>query len=170
MPSDGDAGMGATLAMRVLIVEDDMVIAGTLGPVVTRAGHELVGLAADQVSAVALLQATKVDLAFVDVHLLDGWTGVEVVRAANAEGAAAIFTTANRGMVPANFAGACGLIDKPYTDVQIEATLAYMAERLNGAPAEPAPKGFTPSLFWPERPRPRPTLAGHPLRRGHPSL
>lgn len=135
--------------MRVLIVEDDMVIAGHLGPVVSRAGHELVGLAADRGSAIALLQSVPVDFAFVDIHLFDGWTGVDVVRAAVAEGATAAFTTANPGLIPEDFAGACGAIDKPYSEEQIVAALAYVANRLAGRPEEaPPPRGFTVSPLW----------------------
>lgn len=142
--------------MRVLIVEDDMVIAGHLGPVVVRAGHELVGLAADRGSAVALLQSVPVDFAFVDIHLLDGWTGVDVVRAAVAEGATAAFTTANVGLIPTDFAGACGAIEKPYTEAQIERTLAFVGQRLAGGGAEiAAPEGFTLSPYWTRKLKPR---------------
>ena len=138
--------------MRVLIVEDDMVIAGHLGPTITRAGHDLVGLAADKDSAVALLRSTRVDLAFVDIHLLDGWTGVDVARAAGEAGAVAVFTTANRGLVPPDFAGACGVIEKPYRDEPIEAALAYVAARLaDGWAAVPPPAGFELAPQWAER-------------------
>ncbi|GLK57309.1 DNA-binding LytR/AlgR family response regulator [Methylopila capsulata] len=147
--------------MRVLIVEDDMVIAGNLGPIITRAGHDLVGLAAEMGSAVALLRSTRVDVAFIDIHLLDGRTGVEVARVAAEEGAVAIFTTANRGLAPPDFAGACGVIEKPYHDAAIEAALAYVAARLaDGWTAAPPPPGFELSPQWAKRPnatpRPRP--------------
>lgn len=135
--------------MRVLIVEDDMVIAGILGPVVVRSGHKLVGLAADHDSATALLRSVPVDFAFVDIHLLDGWTGVDVARAAVAEGATTAFTTANPGLVPSDFAGACGVIEKPYTEAQIEATLAFVSAKLRGKGYDlPPPRGFAVSPFW----------------------
>ncbi|WP_020186921.1 response regulator [Methylopila sp. 73B] len=138
--------------MRVLIVEDDMVIAGNLGPIITRAGHDLVGLAADKGSAIALLRSTRVDFAFIDIHLLDGWTGVDVARVAGEEGAVAVFTTANRSLVPADFAGACGVIEKPYRDEPIEAALAYVAARLaDGRAAAPPPPGLELSPQWAKR-------------------
>lgn len=149
--------------MRVLIVEDDMVIAGHLGPVVSRCGHDLVGLAADRGSAVALLQSVPVDFAFVDIHLLDGWTGVDVARAAAAEGVTAAFTTANRDLIPTDFAGACGVIEKPYGDAQIELILGYVAARLGDGPSDALPpSGFTPSAHWL-----RSLRQGAPRRRRH---
>ncbi|MFD1702475.1 response regulator [Methylopila henanensis] len=139
--------------MRVLIVEDDMIIAGHLGPLVARAGHELVGLAADRGSAIALLQSVTVDFAFVDIHLIDGWTGVDVVRAAVAAGAAAAFTTANFGLVPNDFAGAMGLIEKPYDEARILDVLAFVQARLEGGTEVPPPQGFALSPYWKGRPQ-----------------
>ncbi|GLK80161.1 response regulator [Methylopila turkensis] len=139
--------------MRVLIVEDDMIIAGHLGPLVARAGHELVGLAADRGSAIALLQSTTVDFAFVDIHLIDGWTGVDVVRAAVASGAVAAFTTANSGLVPNDFAGAVGLVEKPYDEARILAVLAFVQARLEGGQEVAPPEGFALSPYWKGRPK-----------------
>lgn len=123
--------------MRVLIVEDDMVIAGGMVPVVTEAGHELVGLAADRETAIALLGSANVHLALIDLRLADGWTGVDVARAAAANGVTAVFMTANPGLLPTDLAGASGLIEKPYDDDGLRAVLGYFAVRLAGALDEP---------------------------------
>lgn len=128
--------------MRVLIVEDDMVIAGGIAPAVTAAGHDLVGLAADRDTAVALLASADVDLALIDLRLADGWTGVDVARAAFENDVAAVFTTANPTLLPDDLAGALGLIEKPYTPRTIVAALGYFAERLEGRAPDAAPRGL----------------------------
>ena len=138
--------------MRVLIVEDDMVIAGGMVPLVTEAGHELVGLAADRDTAVALLDATTVHLALIDLRLSDGWTGVDVARAAIANGVTAVFMTANPGLLPADLAGASGLIEKPYEDAGLKAVLGYFALRLAGEPDAPAPSSLKTPLHPARRP------------------
>lgn len=125
--------------MRVLIVEDDMVVAGTLSPMVTDAGHELVGLAADRETATALLVSTTVHLALIDLRLADGWTGAEVARVAAANDVAAVFTTANPSMLPPDLAGACAMMAKPYSPRMVKAALAYIAMRVDGEGLDEAP-------------------------------
>ena len=147
--------------MRVLIVENDMIIAGLLKPLVEGAGHDVVGLAADRDSAMALLRASQVDLVLVDIHLADGWTGVDVVRRAAAEGVPAAFTTANRSLVPDDFAGACGVITKPYSDLAMTAALDFLTARLTGDVDRAPPASFEMSAAWAQRQR----VGGAPPRR-----
>ena len=134
--------------MRVLIVEDDMAVAGALSPLVTEAGHELVGLAADRDTAVALIAQTNVDLALIDLRLADGWTGADVARAAAENGVAAVFTTANPSMLPADLAGACAVMSKPYTPRQVTACLRYIAARIDGEDADAPPRGLDLGPQW----------------------
>ncbi len=59
--------------------------------------------------------------ALVDVHLRDGPTGVEVARAIHDDcGGVALFMTANVKRLPDDFAGACGVIGKPYLEHRSE--------------------------------------------------
>lgn len=125
--------------MRVLIVEDDMIVAGGLGPTVTECGHELVGLAADRDTAVALLAAASVDVALVDLHLADGWTGIDVIRTASRNGAQALALTANPLRLPPDMAGAVGVIEKPYRDADVKAALGYLTALRAGDDAAAPP-------------------------------
>lgn len=136
--------------MRVLIVEDDMIIAGNLGPIVTDAGHDLVGLAADRDTAVALLSTIKIDLALIDLHLADGWTGVDVARAAAQNGVAAVFATANPALLPQDFAGAHGVITKPYRNKEIRSALDYIAIQIRTGAILAAPPGLELGPRWSE--------------------
>lgn len=134
--------------MRVLIVEDDMAVAGALGPMVSEAGHDLVGLAADRDTAVALIAQTSVNLALIDLRLADGWTGADVARAAAENGVAAVFTTANPSMLPPDLAGACAVMSKPYTPRQVTACLRYIAARIEGEEPDAAPRGLDLGPQW----------------------
>ena len=60
--------------LRVLIVEDEVMLAMAMEDVLADAGHVVVGTAASKKDAIAVADATSPDLVFVDVHLLDGPT------------------------------------------------------------------------------------------------
>jgi DNA-binding response OmpR family regulator len=134
--------------MRVLLVEDDMVIAGGLAPVVSAAGFHLLGLAADRETAVALLRSTDVQIAVVDLRLADGWTGADVARAAVDEGVAVVFVTASPDRVPKDLAAPYGVIEKPYAPEAVAAALRFVAMRLRGVAAGEAPPGLVLSPDW----------------------
>jgi CheY-like chemotaxis protein len=115
-------------ALDVLIVEDEVLLATELEFLVEEAGYHAVGCAMSSDEAVDLAKALHPDLALVDVHLRDGPTGVEVVRKIHQDcGAAALFMTANVKRLPADFAGACGVIGKPYSEHGVKTALAYLA-------------------------------------------
>ena len=139
--------------MRVLIVEDDMVVAGCLKPAVVEAGHQVVGLAADRDSAIALLGSARVHLALIDLGLADGLTGLEVARAAADQGVPAVLTTGHRSLVPDDFAGAVGVIAKPYSPAHIAAALAFVADGPQACGTSPVGLELSPCWTAPRRPR-----------------
>ena len=65
---------------RVLIVEDQALIALHLEQLVTEAGHRVVGIAFDPQEARKLARDERPDFAFVDMRLRNGTSGLEVVR------------------------------------------------------------------------------------------
>ncbi len=126
--------------LSVLIVEDEALLALELGYLVREAGCLEIGHAMDSAEALALAQQTHPDLALVDVHLSDGPTGVDVARAIAADcGAVALFMTANVKRLPADFAGACGVIGKPYSDKAVRAALVYLTTCLRSGQAPGLP-------------------------------
>jgi len=83
--------------MRILIVEDDPVIALDLTDSLERGGHEVVGPAASAAEAVALCEAERPKLALVDINLRDGDNGVILARGLVARwGLTVIFVSAQR--------------------------------------------------------------------------
>lgn len=100
-----------------------------------------------------MLRSLLPDLAPVDVHLLDGPTGIDVVRFASEKTqTVALFMTANRGRIPKDFAGACGAIHKPYTEAGVMAAVGFIEQCLrNGAASEPAPVSMELAPAWAAR-------------------
>lgn len=77
-----DAGPGR--AARVLIVEDEQIIAWLLAELVEGLGYEVCGSAADEDEAVRLARETRPDLILMDVRLRaagDGVRAAEAIRA-----------------------------------------------------------------------------------------
>lgn len=117
---------------KVLIVEDEFLIALDLEATVEDMGIQVVGLAADKEQALGL--ASRADIAFVDVNLADGATGPEIGRRlAEDYGVAVVFMTANPEMVADGIEGAFGVVSKPVMPAVVEQLLNYIAARRAGA-------------------------------------
>lgn len=126
--------MSSEKTLRILIVEDEILIALELESLLQDLGHDVVGIAASSREALALGQDLKPDLAFVDIHLADGPTGVDVARdLAMEQQVTVLFMTANAKRIPEDFAGAWGVIAKPYTERGVREALAYVTA---GQPCE----------------------------------
>ena len=113
--------------MRILIVEDEFLIALELESLLQDCGHDVVGIAASSVEAIALAKEFSPDLSFVDVHLADGLTGIDTARTLSEQHQVTVlFMTANAKRIPEDFAGARGVIAKPYTERGVKEALAYV--------------------------------------------
>jgi len=131
--------------LRVLIVEDEALLAMELESLVEDAGHAVVGWATSSTEAFALVDTVEADIAFVDVHLTDGPTGVDVADyIASRKFPMVVFMTANPKRIPEHFSGAVGVIAKPYTVNGVNAALRYLEEGVRRPPPSSAlPVGFT---------------------------
>lgn len=132
-------------SLKVLIVEDEALLAMELEDIVNDAGHHVVGCAASLGDARRLADSQPADLALVDINLSDGATGIEVADYIGRHcGSMVVFLTANPKRIPRDFAGAVGVIAKPYTVKGLTAALRYMEECVRRPPpASALPIGFT---------------------------
>src|ERR1700761_2752251 len=62
--------------LRILLVEDEPLIALDLESILERLGHEVVGVAETRLEAIHLAEHEHPDVALVDIKLRDGFTGV----------------------------------------------------------------------------------------------
>ena len=132
-------------SLDVLIVEDEMLLAIELEHLVEEVGCHSLGCAMSSDEAVDLAEKLHPDLALVDVHLSDGPTGVEVARKISRDcGGVALFMTANVKRLPDDYAGACGVIGKPYSEHGVRTALSYLTYCLTeGHVPGPVPVGLT---------------------------
>ena len=128
------------MTSRILIIEDEALVAMELGFVLEDLGYEVAGIAADAKTARDIVQETDVDLALVDIHLSDGPTGIELGRDLGQKmGVTVLFMTANPGMVRDGVAGAIGVLSKPTDERAVQTAVEYALGRRSGRPVEYAP-------------------------------
>lgn len=139
--------------LRVLIVEDEVLLAAELEYLVAASGAAPVGHAMTSIEAVALAEQLRPDLALVDVHLSDGPTGIDAARQMTGHcNAIVLFITANMKRLPEDFAGACGVMSKPYSEHQVRQAIAFLGEcARNGRCQRPPPHGLVLSPEYAER-------------------
>jgi len=113
--------------LKVMIVEDEMLLAMELESEVEMAGHQVTGTAMNREKARDLMEAQRPDFAFVDVHLQDGQTGIDVGRDLASKGIPYVFVSGNIKKIPKGFAGALGAIEKPYTVNGMKNALSYIS-------------------------------------------
>jgi two-component system, response regulator PdtaR len=128
------------MTARILIIEDEALVALELRFVLEDLGHDVVGVAADSRQAEDIIRTSDVDLALVDIHLSDGPTGIELGRHLGQDHRVAVlFMTANPGMVRNGVAGTIGVLSKP-TDERAERTAVdYALGKRAGTPPPMAP-------------------------------
>ena len=128
------------MSARILVIEDEALVAMELRFVLEDLGHQVIGTVADARSARRLVQESDVDLALVDIHLSDGPTGIALGRELAQElGVTVLFMTANPGMVRNGVAGAIGVLSKPTDERAVQTAVDYALGRRAGRPVEYAP-------------------------------
>lgn len=113
---------------RVLVIEDELLIAMDIECLLSADGFDCVGPAACSRDAIALARAMKPDICLLDINLNDGPTGPIIAEAIGQidPHATIVFLTANRNCLPAHLYGAFGVISKPFTDDGLVAALRYV--------------------------------------------
>lgn len=127
---------------KILIVEDEIVVATHLEAIIEDRGHCSVGIAPDLRTAVELA-AMKPDVALVDINLRDGPTGPEIAKQLAQYGVAVLFVTANPRMLEAAEVDAVGVLSKPWNEDIILAAVDYALDARQGIPLPAPPVGLT---------------------------
>ena len=121
--------------LRVFIVEDEILLMMQLEAFLQDAGHIVVGTAISSREAKKVAAEINADIALIDIHLADGPTGTEVGQfITDHTTMAAVFLTSNPKRIPENFAGAIGVIAKPYTEQGLFTALNYLIGAVRSPP------------------------------------
>ena len=106
--------------MRIMIVEDDFLIALDMERTLRMAEHEIIGPAATAEMALKLAEAEHPDLALIDIRLADGDSGPALARELwDRYLVASLFVTANMTDNPAWTDAALGVLAKPASPVAL---------------------------------------------------
>jgi CheY-like chemotaxis protein len=135
-----------TETMDVLIVEDEMLLAMDIEAMVEDSGHRVLAEAACLEEVAALPADIRPQLAFVDLHLARGSNGIEVSELIQRRwpDALIVYVTANVSKIPDDFAGAHGVIAKPFSHSGMVNAIRYLAQAaLAPPPSVPAPSSLT---------------------------
>lgn len=125
------------MSCKVLVVEDEIFVATEFESLLFDLGHEPVGIASDSRQALAL--ADQAELAFVDLNLVDGATGVEVGRTLAARGITVVYMTANPAQLGSGIPGTVGVIPKPVDNNELRQAVEFAVAVRRRAQAEVQP-------------------------------
>lgn len=110
------------MGKTALIVEDEIFVALDLERILTDAGYDVVGIAADSESAYEIARGCA--FAFVDVNLRDGPTGPAIAATlVRDHDVKVVFVTANPGQIGGG-AEALGYVRKPFSESAITVAAA----------------------------------------------
>jgi CheY-like chemotaxis protein len=131
--------------LSVLIVEDEALLAMDIESMVEDCGHHVVAEATSLYDVQTLADDIEPDLAFVDIQLARGTSGLDVSALIQQRwaGAIIVFVTANPRKIPEDFAGAHGVIPKPFSRSGLMTAMNYIVEGV----CDPPPHGPQPVSF-----------------------
>ena len=131
--------------LSILVVEDHAIVAMELEALIEEAGHVSAGWAMNfqEASAIVAALPTLPDLAFVDVNLGDGPSGVDVAETLRQRDVEVVFMTANAKRLADDMHGAIGIMAKPYSSSAVHAALRYLHHGVRAPPPhEDIPAGL----------------------------
>lgn len=132
--------------MRILLVEDEMLIAMEQRLYLETAGHDVAGPAADADQAAELMAKGMYDLALVDVHLARGSCGIDVARRLASSNIPCLFVTSHPEGVMAEGVMAerlgLGCLLKPFSSDDLLASVEVASDVLNSRPPAVRPRNL----------------------------
>ena len=135
-----------------LIVEDEALLAMDIGLMIEEAGHMVVAEAASLSEVEAISSLIVPHVAFVDLHLAGGSSGLDVCAHIRRHwvDAIVVFITANPKKLPDDYAGGHGVVSKPYSRNGLMSVMRYLAEGVVDPPPsmrQPAELTASPRLL-----------------------
>lgn len=134
-------GKRERLIRRILVVEDEPLVAFDNEYVLRDEGYEVVATVDTLADARRVIEEEELDLVITDIALSGDGDGTGVARIAKARGVPVLFVTGN---CPDGVEGlALGCLTKPYADKDLKAALAALDRLLAGKAARKLPAGLS---------------------------
>ena len=128
---------------KVLIVEDDLMVADFLEEVLVDAGYEVCGIARTVADGIELGRQHNPDLGVIDLRLMGGEHGTEVAAALRRRGRfGVLYATGNPDHPILSQAEGEGCITKPYLASTVVSALRVVRETMSNRPPSNTPRGF----------------------------
>jgi DNA-binding response OmpR family regulator len=143
--------------LKILIAEDDSIIAGLMEDILTEYGYDVCGIASIVAEAVALARTHKPDLAVIDLRLANNGLGTEIAAQLGELGHLGVLYITGASQVILTSANGHARLAKPFRDTELVRSLELVTELLScGLASPPFPHGFhllpgttaPPSLSW----------------------
>jgi len=114
--------------MKIVIVEDDALIAYQIEACVTRLGHEVLGSFDEAKNALAFVAEARVDFVFMDIEIKGVMDGIQCASMLKSNyGVPSLFVTSHDGaetIEEATSLNPLNFLPKPFSDKNIEAVVA----------------------------------------------
>ncbi len=135
-------GKRERLIQRILVVEDEPLIAFDNEHLLGEAGYEVVATVDTLADARAVIEGEeKIDLVLTDIRLRGDGDGTGVARVAHNAGVPVLFVT---GHCPEEAQSlAVGCLAKPYSDKVLKAALECLDDHLQGKEVKKLPAGLS---------------------------
>src|SRR5579875_217957 len=124
---------------RIVIVEDEPLVAFDNEHMLRDAGYEVVATVDTLADVTRLIGEEKIDLILSDIKLRGDGDGMDVARAATAKGVPVLFVSGNCP-VDAQTLGV-GCLAKPYSERTLRNALRVLDRKLRGEPVKRLPAG-----------------------------
>jgi CheY-like chemotaxis protein len=134
------------MSCKVLVVEDEIFVAIEIESVLQELGHRPIGIAADSRRALEL--AKEAELAFVDLNLVDGPTGIDVGKRLADNGVTVLYMTANPSQLGPGVPGTIGVLPKPVNERELRSAVEFAVAVRNRQDGVPPPSRL--ALFQPQ--------------------
>ena len=126
---------------RILVVEDEPLVAFDNEYSLSDAGYEVVATVDNLAEAAEVIEREDLDLVLTDIKLRGEGDGLDVARAAAAKGVPALFVTGNCPVEARSVAVGC--LAKPYSDKMLKSALEALDRSLQGQKVKKLPAGLS---------------------------
>ena len=126
---------------RILVVEDEPLVAFDNEHLLGDAGYEVVGTVDSLAEAAKLIDQEQIDLVLTDISLRGDGDGMDVARAAGAKKVPVLFVTGNCPMEAHSLAVGC--LTKPYSEKMMKTALETLDKTFRGEKVKKLPAGLS---------------------------